>query len=984
MGLYNPKEIEKEIADFWQKAQIPQKIVKLNPKKPKFYLLDGPPYVNHIPHVGHIKTTTFKDVWGKFKTMSGFSVWWQPGFDCSGLPIENAVEKQLGVSSKKDIVRKIGVAKFIAECRKLAEKNLHIWMDLYKKLGAWKGWLEPYLTYKNYYIESGWWTVKKLWDAGLLVEGQKPGYWCPRCGTVLAGYEVSDSYKIVEDPSIFVKFKLKERPENLLVWTTTPWTLPANVAIAVHPDEKYVKAVVGNDLLIIAKKRLPVLKELGFSYKVEDEFTGKKMEGLKYEPILDIPLQKALERDKNSHQVICSIPIIKKRVASKLAIKKIEEEEFGHVVDMESGSGLVHIAPGHGDADNRLGKHYNLPEPSPVDDSGKLTKDAGQFAGLFVKAADVQIIHTLEKEGKLLWSGKIAHSYPLCWRCKTPLIYRMSRQWFLKIDTLKSGMLAENKKVKWLPDFASEQFANVLTDAPDWAITRQRFWGIPIPIWCCSKCGAKKVIGSVAELRKAATKTLKNIDLHKDFVDNVKLKCECGGKMDRIPDIMDVWFDSGIAPWASLGWPFKNKNLFKKLWPVDLVDESQDQIRGWFYTLMFCGFSIFKQSPYKTVCLNGWTLDDKGEKMSKSLGNVIWAADAWQKLGADILRLYYCWDVPPWETQKFSFRKIEDLRRALNVVWNTYEFIQLYAKTKAEMKNLTKEDIWLLSKINSLISSVTSDIEQFKFHSASRAIIDFCLNDLSRFYVKLVRDRVSPWYSGPDKESAQAVLIYVFERLTLLLAPFTPFLAEKFWQGLGKVSSVHMEAWPKCDKKFVNKEIENDMEIAKAVIEAGIAARQASGIKLRWPIDYIWFEPKNSNIANCILRTTEIVKAMVNAKELRIVGRAKEPTIIPKNLKWYNFEIGKIAIGQPLKEEAIFREIIRYIQILRKNQGLKVDQPIALWLLSNESMQKLLKAKKENLMIEVGAKEVTIGQIKSKKGQIEIEGIKIEIGFECA
>ncbi len=986
MTLYNPKEIEKEIGQFWEKNQIPQKIVKFG-KKPKFYLLDGPPYVNHIPHVGHIKTTTFKDVWGKFKTMQGFSVWWQPGFDCHGLPIENAVEKELGISSKKDIT-KIGVERFIAECRRLAEKNLPIWMDLYKKLGAWRGWLEPYLTYKNYYIESGWWTIKKLWSAGLLVEGQRPGYWCPRCETVLAGYEVTDSYKVVEDPSIYIKFKLRGRPEQLVVWTTTPWTLPANVAVAVHPDERYVRVRVGDELLILAKKRLTVLDEMGLKYRVEEEFAGKELEGLRYEPVLDVPLQAELEKE-NSHQVILSIPIIKKRAAAKLALKGGQaEEEFGHLVDMESGSGLVHIAPGHGDADNRIGRHYNLAEPSPVDERGRLTEAAGQFGGLFVKAADVQIIESLRQRGRLLWAGKISHSYPLCWRCKSPLIYRMSRQWFLKIDTLRQGMLAENKKVRWLPSFAAERFANTLTEAPDWAITRQRFWGIPLPIWSCPECGAKRVIGSVAELRRYAVEKLGEIDLHKDFVDRIRLKCGCGGLMTRLPDIMDVWFDSGIAPWASIGWPFKNKSLFKRLWPVDLIDESQDQIRGWFYTLMFCGFSAFGCSPYRTVCLNGWTLDDKGEKMSKSLGNVVWAEDAWQRLGADLLRLYYCYDVPPWETQNFSFGKAEELRRALNVIWNSFEFVQMYVGQKQlrdslAMVGLKTEDSWLLSRINSLIKSVTTNLEQFNFHLASRAILDFALNDLSRWYIKLIRDRVSPWYTGPDKPGAQATLLYVIERLVLLLAPFTPFLAEKMWQELGRSGSVHQSNWPKVEERLIRPQLESDMECAKALVEAAAAARQAAGIKLRWPVDAVWFVPKDRKTENCALRITDIVKVATNTKEIRIVKiRAKEPLAIPKDITWHDFELGRIAVGQPLKEEAIFRELVRQIQMLRKAAGLRVSQPISLWLVSDKRIESLLKKKEKDLMVEVGAKRITIGQMRSKKGQMEIEEVKIEIGFD--
>ncbi|MEM5812549.1 MAG: isoleucine--tRNA ligase, partial [Candidatus Aenigmatarchaeota archaeon] len=663
---YDHKKIEKEVQDYWKRNKIPERVVDFSRRGgKKFYLLDGPPYVNGIPHVGHIKTTTFKDIWGKFKYMQGFSVWFQPGFDCSGLPIENAVEKKLGIKSKKDIEEKIGIENFIKECKSLAEQNLHLWMELYKELGAWRGWVEPYLTYKDYYLESGWWTVKRMYEKSLLSEGTRPSFWCPHCETVLSGYEVTDSYKNIEDPSIYIKFPVKNSDkEYLLVWTTTPWTLPANVAICAHPEESYVRVRTGSgEILILAEKRLEILHRLEIGYSVIEKFPGKKLEGLRYEPALDVPLQEELKSNPKAHRVILSIPIMKKRVASKTLTKRVVEsgDEFGHVVDMETGSGLVHIAPGHGDVDNKLGRHYGLPEPSPVDDSGKLTKEAGRFAGIFVKRADPMIIEELERRGKLLVSEKIVHSYPLCWRCKSPLIYRMSNQWYLRLDPIREKILRENKKVRWLPEFGRERFSDLIAEAPDWAITRQRYWGIPIPIWVCKKCGKKTVIGSKRELEKASGKKVS--DLHKDSVDKISIPCVCGGKMERVKDIMDVWFDSGISPWASIGYPFRNRELFKKLWPVDLVDESQDQIRGWFYSLMMCGFSVFDRAPYETVCLNGWTLDERGEKMSKSLGNVVDAKEARNLLGSDLLRLYYCYDTAPWDTQKFNMSNAKELHR---------------------------------------------------------------------------------------------------------------------------------------------------------------------------------------------------------------------------------------------------------------------------------------------------------------------------------
>lgn len=989
MTVYNPKEIEKQVLEAWEKKKIPEQIVKFSKEKKKFYLLDGPPYVNAEPHVGHVKTTTFKDIWGKFKHMQGYAVWFQPGFDCGGLPIENMVEKKLGLKSKTEI-EKIGVDKFIGECNNFAIGNEKTWLDIYRILGAWRGWLKPYLTSENYYIESGWWTVKKIYEKGLLVEGEKPGFWCSHCETVLAGYEVTDSYKNIEDHSIFVKFPLAGKKEFLLVWTTTPWTLPANVAICAHPEEQYVKAEVKKEnkketeVLILAEKRLKLLDELGTKYKILEKFQGKKLEGEKYLPILDIPLQKEIEKNENSHTIIISIPLLKKRVASKIATKKAAEaeEEFGHVVEMETGSGLVHVAPGHGDVDNKLGKHYNLPEPSPVDEKGRLTEETGEFAGKYVKDANFAIIDYLNTKGHMFYPGKVVHSYPLCWRCKTPLIYRMSKQWFLKIDTLKKSMIKENEKVRWLPEFARERFYNILIDAPDWPITRQRYWGIPIPIWVCDKCGARKVIGSVEELKKEALdKIPANMDLHKNSIDKIHIRCECGGKMKRVRDIMDVWFDSSISPWASLGYPFKNKSLFEHLWPVDLIDESQDQVRGWFYYLMFAGFATFEHKPYNTACLNGWTLDEKGEKMSKSLGNVVWADAALKELGSDTLRLYYCYDVSPWDTQKFSLKNAKELQKTLNILWNTYQFIETYSDKKLLKSNITglfPEDKWLLSRINTLIKKVTEDMENFAFHSVGRSLVDFILNDFSRWYVKLVRDRVSPWYDGKDKKAAQYALVYTLEKLLRLLAPIAPFISDYLYQKLGFVS-VHISSWPKTEEKVINTKLEEEMEKVKILTEAMNSMRQEENIKLRWPLAAVYIQAKDKTTASAVKNLRNVIQNIGNVKKITTTLPEKGKT----KIKIKEFEGFKLGLGKVLKEEAFIREVIRQIQVMRKEHRLHVKELITLWLHTDEKTKALLMKRTNELKSEVGAKTIHFTS-KNIKGKIELEGKTIEVGFEKA
>ncbi len=961
---YDPKQIEAHVQKLWAEKKVPQKIVKMDWKKEKFYLLDGPPYVNGVPHVGHAKTTVFKDVWGKFKHMQGFSVWFQPGFDCGGLPIENKVEKELDIKSKTEIEEKIGVDHFIEACKKFAKGNEPVWLNFYKKIAAWRGWLDPYLTSENYYLESGWWTIKKWFEKGLFVEGYRSGFWCPHCETVLAGIEASESYKDVEDPSIIVKFHIENTNTYLLAFTTTPWTLPANAAIAVHPDETYLKIGCENEELIVAEKRLQELDKLEKSYEILEKLQGKKLAGLKYEPLLDLESQKEIAKNKNSHHVVLSIPVMKKRVASKAMIKGETEaqEEFGHVVTMDAGTGLVHIAPGHGEVDNRVGKHYNLPEISPVDEKGRLTEDAGKYAGIFVKKADPLIIEDLKKEGKLFHAGRLVHSYPLCWRCKTPLIYRMSRQWFLKMDMLRDRVIKANKEVSWLPEFARERYHTVITEAPDWAVTRQRFWGIPLPVWTC-ECGTKKVVGSSEELRKLATEKLpQKIDLHKNFVDKVKIKCECGKDMSREKDIMDVWFDSGIAPWASLGYPFRNKELFEKLWKVDLVDESQDQVRAWFNTLMVCGFATFDEAPYRTVCLNGWTLDEKGEKMSKSLGNVLDANDAYEKFGADLLRLYICYDVAPWETQKFSFRNAEDLGRQVNIMWNAYNYFKTYSRVSKKKKELRIEDKWMLSKISTLVISATNNMEKFNFHLASRELMDFVVRDLSRTYIKLVRDR--------DDGAVDFTLTAVFESLSRLMAPLMPCISEYIYHDMAK-KSVHLQKWPEPKEDYMNEKLEYSMALALKIVEAANTIRKGQKIKLRWPLKelYISGDARMKNVAE---NMGDVLKKLCNVKEVVFGENFKLPN---KTLEGYIVYLNT-EMDEGLKEEAMLRELLREVQTHRKEKNLVVSDKIILYL-DNKRFEKYTK----EIMEKVGAEQIKFDKIDKPVSVVDFEGDKVAFAF---
>ncbi len=879
---------EEEIRSLWRSKGLLDKLYEKRKKGEKYFLLDGPPYANYVPHVGHIRNTVYKDLYIRWAFMSGKNVLFQPGFDTHGLPIENMVEKKLGLKSKKDI-QKLGISKFMKTCRESAALNKDLWMEVYDKLGSWYSWKEPYLTYNNSYIESAWWSFKKLWEKGMVYEGKKPVFWCPSCETALAGYEATDSYKNVTDPAIYIKFQLKDDPEtSLLVYTTTPWTLPANCAVVVHPDKDYVKVKTKNHgNLIIAKARLPLLNELEVEYEVIEEFKGKKLDGLKYNPIIDVPSQKALLNNKNALRVYMSIPILKERVGSKIASKKgiSTGDVFEDFVTVDEGTGLVHCAPGHGKTDNEVGKHYGIPEVSPLDDQCRFTEEVGKFKGMFVKDADHAIAEELHQTNRLLHYGTVEHSYPLCWRCKSPLIFRMSNQWFLKVDPIKEQMLKANEEVNWQPEFARERFAHWVSNADDWNFSRQRYWGIPIPIWK-GKSGKTIVIGSFEELKKLSINQLPDdFDLH--TVNDVKIKDpETGEILERINDIFDVWYDSGSAPYASLHYPFENKELFEEHYPIDRINESQDQIRGWFYSLMFCGVATFGKAPYKTVSMPGWVLDEKGEKMSKSLGNVVFAKDALEELGADALRFYYCWDISPQNTQKFSLETIRnDIRRFftiwdnlvklaknLNVKFSREDLINNKQKINNEQGTALKpEDEWIISKYNNLVRNFKNNIETFNLHLAGREFSNFIMEDLSRTYIQFVRERID----NNDEIPARIITSTLLETAKLI-ASITPHFSEQVFLELRELSndnaeeSVHLELLPEHHEESINEALEEKMQKALDVIAAILSARDKAQIGVRWPLQKTIIDTNDEETIKAINELKELILTQTNIKELEI------------------------------------------------------------------------------------------------------------------
>ncbi len=931
------KEIEKEMADFWKKKGIYKEILARKGKK--FRLLDGPPYANAVPHVGHIKNTVFKDLVLRRSFMQGFSSVFQPGFDTHGLPIENMVEKKLGLQSKKDI-EKFGIGKFMEECKKNAAVNKDLWMKVYERLGSMYSLKAPYITYDNSYIEGGWWAFNEMHKKGMVYEGEKPVMWCPHCETSLAGYEVTDSYKDVQDPGIYVLFKLKNEERSLLVYTTTPWTLPANTAIVVSSKEEYVTVDISGRKIILAKKRLDKLSELGLGFNVIDSFLGKQLVGKKYEPIINAELQKELVKGKKgkAYEVVASIPILKERISSKVKAKKGGGDDlFEEFVTMNEGTGFVHTAPGHGKTDYVIGQEYGLACVSPVNEQCELLPESG-FSG-FVKKADKEIIAKLQEEGKIIHKETITHSYPLCWRCKSPLIFRLSKQLFIKVAKVKKIIQKENEKVNWLPEFAKERFSNWVDNAEDWNISRQRYWGIPIPMWKC-ECGKEKIVSSKAELEKLSKKKID--DLH--LAESVTLKCECGKEKKKIKGIFDVWFDSGIAPWASLGYPEQNKKLFEENFPVDRINEAQDQIRGWFYSLMFCSVAVFGKAPYKAVSMVGWVVDKNGNKMSKSQGNVVSGEEAIDTLGADMLRYYICWDSAPYEIQKFNFDIAKkEIGKIFTILWNLQN---LATSGKAELKDA--EDKWIVSRLNSLIKEYYSDLDKFEIHDAARKLADFIVNDLSRRYIQMTR----------EKEKGK-IIGFCLEKVIRLLAPISPFISEKIWQTLidkkiAKEKSVHLASCPEAEKKSIDSELEKEFENVLKIIELGLFERDKEKTGLKWPL----------------------AKAVVTSSE-KISSELQEIIARQLNVKKIEMKKGKelsvrldFNMTPELEAEGFAREFARKVQAERKNAGMTKEQIIRIKIFCDKEVKKMFESNIKFIKERVNAERIDFTEGKDIKSPI--------------
>ncbi|MEM5766299.1 MAG: isoleucine--tRNA ligase [Candidatus Aenigmatarchaeota archaeon] len=952
------KEQEEKIMKFWKKNKVYDKVKAQRKNARKFYFLDGPPYATGSIHVGTAMNKVIKDCYLRFFRMFGFNVWGQPGYDTHGVPIENKIEKELGFKSKKDI-ENFGVAKFIQKCREFATKYISVMGKQFENLGVWMDWNNPYLTLANDYIEGAWFTFKKAFEKGFLYKGNYPVHVCPRCETVVAYNEIE--YTKLKDPSIYVKFRIKSKPnEYLVIWTTTPWTLPANSGVMAKPDAEYVRVQVNGEILILAKQLLEgVMKKFGIKdYKILEIKLGKELENLKYEhPFVDeFKFQQVLT---NAHRVVLS-------------------DQF---VSLEEGTGLVHTAPGHGEEDYKVGLEAGLPAISPVKIDGTFDESCGKYAGMFVKDADKLILQELRAKGLLLHEETIEHDYPICWRCNTPLLQISVPQWFFKVTAIRNKLIEENKKIKWNPSWASQRFQNWLESLGDWPISRQRYWGIPLPIWICEKCGNIRVIGSREELPRMPK------DFHKPYIDEIILKCSCGGKMKRIPDVLDVWFDSGVASWASLGYP-RNKKLFKKLWPADFILEGSDQFRGWWNSLMITSMMTFDKAPFKSVLMHGLVLDAHGQKMSKSLQNIVSTEEVIEKYGRDLLRFYYL-SSEPWNDYYFSWQVMEEISKSFVIVRNSFNFVKTYVSSLGKPKGLKQEDKWILSRLNSLVESCTKHFQDHNAHKVANEVLDFILNDFSRWYIKLIRDRVWPLYDGKDKQAAFFTCLTVTETIAKLLAPICPFLAEQVYQEVvkplkkGKLS-VHMEDWPKVEKRMINKKLEEEMRVAKQIVEACSAARQKASLKLRWPIPCVVLVSKEMNLENVVKDLKEVLLKMCNTKEIKLSKEEPEG-----EFSTAEFNLGKIFIPSKLDEklldEALLRELVRKIQEMRKKFGFVVKDRIDLTLSSDEKTSKFLEKNKKLIAKEVGAKIVTVGVTEGKFSEnLEFEDKKVSIAFNKA
>jgi len=865
---YAPLEVERQVQEFWDRAKVYRKTVAAREKGEDFFFGDGPPYTTGSIHLGNVLNKTIKDLVVRYHRMRGYHVRDQPGYDMHGLPIEVQVEKTLGITNKKEI-EELGIEKFVNTCRTFATDLLQTMTKQFQSLGIWLDWDRPYMTIRNEFIEAAWWTLKRAHEHDWIYEALRSIQWCSRCETALADAEVE--YSDETDPSIYVKFRLAGKPdESLLIWTTTPWTLPANLAIAAHPDFRYAKVKIPHgkkpEYVWLMESAVPDVMARGgvTKYSVVETRKGSDLVGLAYLH----PLRTKLPYQKSA----------KGEWVHKLVSSDTVAAEY---------TGLVHSAPGHGPEDFELGQRLGLPAFSPVDAGGRFTADAGAYAGQKVREANPGIIADLRAARALFADETILHAYGHCWRCKTPILFRATVQWFLKVTDFKPKMVEEVGRVRWFPDWAgSARQLDWTSNLRDWCISRQRYWGIPLPIWRCAKCNHWTVVGSAESLR-GASGYKEGMDLHRPGIDRIALPCEkCDGEMRRVPDTVDVWFDSGVSSWASLGYPARDDE-FRRWWPQDWIVEGPDQTRGWFNSQLAAGVVAFDRAPYDQVLMHGWVNGPDGRQMHKSLGNVIEPETVVDKFGVDPLRFYVIAVNAPWDDITFQEEGVRNAQRTLNILWNVLRFATTYmvldrfdpfaADLSSTEGHLRPEDRWLLSRLEGLKKTVDLEMRSYNLHRAARAVEAFILDDLSRWYVKLVRGRTWTETDNGDKLAAYRVLFEALSTLAILLAPVAPHIAEAMYQRLdGRKLSVHMLDWPDVRAQWLRPELERSMSIVQEEVEVVSKQRQKGGRKLRWPLKLIAVRSATPEAAEAFAALRSIFLDQVNAKELVILEPADE------------------------------------------------------------------------------------------------------------
>ena len=1015
---------EKKVEEFWKENHIFEKSMENRKEGETYTFYDGPPTANGKPHIGHVLTRVIKDMIPRYRTMKGYMVPRKAGWDTHGLPVELEVEKKLGLDGKEQI-EEYGMEPFIKQCKESVWKYKGMWEDFSSTVGFWADMEHPYVTYYDDYIESEWWALKEIWNKKLLYKGFKIVPYCPRCGTPLSAQEVSQGYKTVKERSAVVRFKVVGEDAYFLAWTTTPWTLPSNVALCVNPDETYckVKAVDGYTYYmaeaLLDKVLGKLAKEEGEkAYEVLETYKGTDLEYKAYEPLFACAGEAAAKQKKKAHFVTCD-----------------------NYVTMSDGTGIVHIAPAFGEDDSRIGRNYELPFVQFVDGQGNLTKET-PYAGVFVKKADPMVLTDLDKEGKLFDAPKFEHDYPHCWRCDTPLIYYARESWFIKMTAVKDDLIRNNNTINWIPESIGKgRFGDWLENVQDWGISRNRYWGTPLNIWQC-ECGHMHSIGSRQELfEMSGDERAKTVELHRPYIDEITLKCpECGGEMHRVPEVIDCWFDSGSMPFAQHHYPFENKELFEQQFPANFISEAVDQTRGWFYSLLAESTLLFNKAPYKNVIVLGHVQDENGQKMSKSKGNAVDPFDALNKYGADAIRWYFYINSAPWLPNRFHGKAVvEGQRKFMSTLWNTYAFFVLYADidnfdpTKYELNydQLPVMDKWLLSRLNTTVQAVDNDLANYKIPEAARALQEF-VDEMSNWYVRRSRERF--WAKGmeQDKINAYMTLYHALVTIAKTAAPMIPFMTEDIYQNLVRSvdkdapESIHLCDFPTVNEAWIDKDLEADMKELLEIVVLGRACRNTANIKNRQPIGTMYvkaekkmsefytdiiadelnvkevkfaddvesfisysFKPQlrtvgpkygkllggirqaltdiNGTAAMNELRTNGVLKLDINGNDVELTE--EDLLIETAQTEGYVSESdGETSVvldtnlTPELIEEGFVREIISKIQTMRKEAGFEVMDKIVVYAHGNDKIQDVMKAHEDEIKSEVLADEMVLGE----------------------